>query len=48
MCGIYGTTIKYTNNQIKSKLERTAFRGPDKMDWKSYIYNDNHVTFGHN
>ena len=48
MCGIYGTTIKYTNNQIKSKLERTAFRGPDKMDWKSYNYNDNHVTFGHN
>ena len=49
MCGIYGTTIKYTENQIKSKLKRTAFRGPDKMDWKSYEYNnDIRITFGHN
>ncbi|GAA4937540.1 asparagine synthase (glutamine-hydrolyzing) [Algibacter agarivorans] len=48
MCGIYGTTITYSDNQIKSKLERTAFRGPDKMDWKSYNYNDATITFGHN
>ncbi|WJJ95493.1 asparagine synthase (glutamine-hydrolyzing) [Algibacter luteus] len=49
MCGIYGTTINYSDNQIKSKLQRTAFRGPDKMDWKSYEYkNDTRITFGHN
>ena len=48
MCGIYGTTIRYTENQLKSKLERTSFRGPDKMDWKIYNYNDTYVSFGHN
>ena len=48
MCGIYGTTIKYTDNQIKSKLQRTAFRGPDKMGSELYEYNGNTVTFGHN
>lgn len=48
MCGIYGTTIKYSDHQIKSKLERTSFRGPDKMDWKSYNHNDTTVSFGHN
>ncbi|WP_055444745.1 asparagine synthase (glutamine-hydrolyzing) [Lacinutrix himadriensis] len=47
MCGIYGTTIKYTDSQVKSKLERTAFRGPDKLDWKSVGKNHN-LIFGHN
>ncbi len=49
MCGIYGTTIKYTDNQIKLKLARTEFRGPDKMGWESYNHSSkNNVTFGHN
>lgn len=47
MCGIYGTTIKYNETQVKEKLQRTAFRGPDKMGWN--FYNSNHsVIFGHN
>jgi len=49
MCGIYGTTLKYSEQQVQAKLKRTAFRGPDKMDWKSYEYNnDTRITFGHN
>ena len=47
MCGIYGTTIKYNETQVKEKLQRTAFRGPDKMGWS--FYNSNHsVILGHN
>ncbi|GGD10067.1 asparagine synthase (glutamine-hydrolyzing) [Hyunsoonleella pacifica] len=48
MCGIYGTTIQYEGYQIKAKLERTQFRGPDKTDFKSYSFNDSQVYFGHN
>ncbi|MEY8848960.1 asparagine synthase (glutamine-hydrolyzing) [Psychroserpens sp. XS_ASV72] len=48
MCGIYGTTIKYTEAQVKDKLKRTAFRGPDKMGWQFYSKNNLTVTFGHN
>lgn len=47
MCGIYGTTIKYNETQIKEKLKRTDFRGPDKMGWKFYSSN-RPVIFGHN
>ncbi len=47
MCGIYGTTLQYSEAQIKEKLKRTAFRGPDKMGWK--FYNSNcPVILGHN
>ena len=48
MCGIYGTTIKYSENQVKDKLKRTAFRGPDKMGWQFYTSADKTITFGHN
>ncbi|TBN06521.1 asparagine synthase (glutamine-hydrolyzing) [Hyunsoonleella flava] len=48
MCGIYGTTIRYELNQIKDKLKRTSFRGPDKMGFESYNYNDSNIIFGHN
>jgi len=48
MCGIYGTTINYSEDQVKAKLDRAKFRGPDKMDWKSYPLHNNQVTFGHN
>ncbi len=48
MCGIYGTTKPYTEEQIKEKLERTSFRGPDQMGWQTYSSARNKVTFGHN
>jgi len=50
MCGIYGSTIGYTENQVKEKLERTNFRGPDKLDWKIIPTQSGNgkVAFGHN
>jgi asparagine synthase (glutamine-hydrolysing) len=48
MCGIYGTTIHYDDYQIKAKLDRTRFRGPDKTDFKSYFFNNSKIVFGHN
>ncbi|WP_223034485.1 asparagine synthase (glutamine-hydrolyzing) [Hanstruepera marina] len=48
MCGIYGVTSnKYTENQIRLKLERTKFRGPDKLDFK-FLGENNHIVLGHN
>lgn len=47
MCGIYGSTILYSQKQVEEKLKRTAFRGPDKLDWKLLGENKN-VIFGHN
>lgn len=44
MCGIYGTTIRYNKQQITEKLERTSYRGPDKMG----IWIDDNIIFGHN
>jgi asparagine synthase (glutamine-hydrolysing) len=48
MCGIYGTTIKYSENQVKDKLKRTSFRGPDKMGHQSYSTENVNVILGHN
>lgn len=48
MCGIYGTTLTYNEHQIKDKLKRTAFRGPDKMGWQLYKQNNHQIIFGHN
>jgi len=48
MCGIYGTTKPYTEEQVKKKLERTSFRGPDQMGWQTYSNGGNKVIFGHN
>lgn len=48
MCGIYGTTIRYQESQIKDKLQRTAFRGPDKLDWKIIKQGSHQVALGHN
>lgn len=48
MCGIYGTTIRYDLNQVKDKLRRTSFRGPDKMRYESYDYHNTNVILGHN
>ncbi|MEH6538373.1 MAG: asparagine synthase (glutamine-hydrolyzing) [Psychroserpens sp.] len=48
MCGIYGTTLTYNEQQVKDKLKRTAFRGPDKMGWQFYEQNKHKIIFGHN
>lgn len=49
MCGIYGSTIIYNNEQVKSKLTRTSFRGPDYMEWKHIRASEEKtVIFGHN
>jgi len=48
MCGIYGSiSKKYSSTQIKQKLERINFRGPDKSDFKLFGIKE-HVIFGHN
>lgn len=47
MCGIYGTTIPYHLEQVKQKLERTSFRGPDRLQY-DYMDDSNTVIFGHN
>lgn len=44
MCGIYGSTKKYSQNTFLEKLERISFRGPDFSDIKDY----DKVVFGHN
>ncbi|WP_053992540.1 asparagine synthase (glutamine-hydrolyzing) [Mangrovimonas sp. TPBH4] len=48
MCGIYGTTIRYNKMQIRDKLDRTAFRGPDQTGQESYITENSNITLGHN
>ncbi len=48
MCGIYGSTIVYNESQIKDKLKRTAFRGPDQMGCKFYKADNYFIAFGHN
>ncbi|SHJ38640.1 asparagine synthase (glutamine-hydrolyzing) [Pseudozobellia thermophila] len=48
MCGIYGTTIPYKEEQIRQKLEITSFRGPDQMRWETFPYREGCLTFGHN
>ena len=45
MCGIYGTTLKYSSETYRKKLKLMNFRGPDHQDFKSY--GDNRVTLGH-
>src|SRR5690554_4051724 len=47
MCGIYGSTIPYNNAQINEKLERSKFRGPDKLKF-DHFGDKNQVIFGHN
>ena len=47
MCGIYGSTIKYTPQQVKEKLAITSFRGPD-VSHHTYIGKNENIIFGHN
>lgn len=48
MCGIYGSTLKYNEFQIKKKLSRTSFRGPDQMGFGFYSSSQYDLIFGHN
>ncbi len=45
MCGIYGSTILYNQDQVRSKLERTQFRGPDQHGFQYY---EDRLVLGHN
>lgn len=44
MCGIYGSTIQYSDSAVTEKLNRIRFRGPD---YSAYAANDG-VILGHN
>lgn len=48
MCGIYGTTKKYTTDVLKRKVERFAFRGPDYSGLKCYDGENYNLALGHN
>jgi len=48
MCGIYGSTIAYKDSEIKAKLERISFRGPDKLGFTTYNSRIHPIVFGHN
>jgi len=48
MCGIYGTTISYNNDQVRQKLKRIDFRGPDKSSFCSYELRSGKLILGHN
>lgn len=48
MCGIYGSTIIYNEDQVKEKLLRTSFRGPDYMGIKFYDTGDHSLIIAHN
>lgn len=48
MCGIYGSTIQYTEQQIREKLHRTSFRGPDQTGIKVYKNENQQIILGHN
>lgn len=47
MCGIYGTTINYNQEQLLQKLQRTSFRGPDQLGLK-VLKQEPFIAFGHN
>src|SRR5690606_29434477 len=48
MCGIYGSTILYNEHQIREKLKRIQFRGPDQTGYKKCSFNGNTIILGHN
>ena len=48
MCGIYGTTIHYSESQVRDKLIRTSFRGPDYMGQRTFSTEKDKITLGHN
>ena len=48
MCGIYGTNINYNETQVKDKIERISFRGPDKLGFETYKTNNSIISLCHN
>lgn len=48
MCGIYGSTLPYSESQLIEKLKRTSFRGPDKLALKFYKSDNKQISLGHN
>jgi asparagine synthase (glutamine-hydrolysing) len=44
MCGIYGTTIPYSDGIVREKMARISFRGPDYTGVQRY----DKVVFAHN
>ena len=49
MCGIYGSTKYYSDNQIKEKLKRIEFRGPDFSSFVTrHLKNSSKIYLGHN
>lgn len=48
MCGIFGTTLRYSNEVIERKLELMNFRGPDHTGIKEFdVSSELKLTFGH-
>ena len=49
MCGIYGSTKFYEDQEVENKLKRTSFRGPDFSSFKTFGLQDSSKLFlGHN
>lgn len=48
MCGIYGSTLFYSESQIKEKLNMTSYRGPDHQGYKFLDSSNPSIVFGHN
>ncbi|SEL71856.1 asparagine synthase (glutamine-hydrolysing) [Maribacter orientalis] len=48
MCGIYGSTIPYSKDQVQKKLERTNFRGPDSLKYTQLKTKNGILSLGHN
>ena len=48
MCGIFGTTLRYSSEVIERKLELMNFRGPDHTGIKEFdVSSELKLTFGH-
>lgn len=48
MCGIFGTTLRYSSEVIERKLELMNFRGPDHTGIKEfYVSSELKLTLGH-
>lgn len=47
MCGIYGSTIKYSQEVFEKKMQIFKFRGPDYTGIKHYDHPKFNLTLGH-
>ena len=48
MCGIYGSTKKYSESLLKRKMQQFRFRGPDNTGIKKYPLQKGQLVLGHN